>query len=283
MGVDLHIHSNLSLYGKWSVERILARSERKGLKTISICDNNSVLAHVLLDNIDTSRYFSGKVVPGVEIDVYHEGIVFQILGYGFDVYELNRWVRQYYGSLPSRQTRIRNILIGKMTDLGLKFDKDYPWNPKREYAHANVLEMIKQYPENKELLGGEIPKEVSDFFALSTHITEYPLYIDLKEVLPSLDEAANAIHEYGGLVSLPSPYQYRNGKLVNKILKCCKKYLDAVEVFYPTHTKEQIAFLKNFADKNHLLISGGSDFQDSARHKHLVKLKEKDITILQKL
>ena len=46
-----------------------------------------------------------------------------------------------------------------------------------------------------------------------------------------------------------------------KLLKRCakKNLIDGIEVYHPSHTPEQIEFLKDFARQHSLLMSGGSD------------------------
>ena len=76
--VDLHIHSNYS-DGKLSPARILDKAKEKGLKYFSICDHNTLKAY-----LSTNIAREESVIPAIEFDCWHKGVLIHILGYGID-------------------------------------------------------------------------------------------------------------------------------------------------------------------------------------------------------
>lgn len=277
--VDMHIHSNLSMYGKNSVEKILKKAEKAKLSRISITDCNTALAHIWIENINAKRYFSGEIVPGIELDVCQNGIAFQVLAYGFDVESVQRWAEKKYGNLKTRQEKIKKQLLDLCRKQNFVIDAEFHWNPQEEYAHANVFKMLMKNSKNKEKFGSSLPKSAEHFYLLSTHVTDFPFYIDMKEMWPSLEEAVETIHQYGGIVVLASPFQYRCGKMANKLLEFSIGVVDGIEVYYPIHTKLQVQQLLDYCKANNMKICGGSDYQDLEHISKLAKIKKELLSV----
>ncbi len=82
--VDLHIHTFHS-DGKLSPEAIVEDAEKKGLKYFSITDHNTVTAYKECPSLLENE----RVIPGVEFDCWHQGVLVHILGYGIDVNDEN--------------------------------------------------------------------------------------------------------------------------------------------------------------------------------------------------
>lgn len=74
---------------------------------------------------------------------------------------------------------------------------------------------------------------------------------------PDVRDVLAAIHDAGGIAVLAHPYVYHNEDLLEELVSLG---LDGVEVFHPSHTEEQTAFLQAFAKEHNLLMTGGSDF-----------------------
>jgi predicted metal-dependent phosphoesterase TrpH len=81
--VDLHIHSDFS-DGSLSPESLLQEAIQKGYRLISIADHNTVDAYKKTNILE-----SEKVIPAVEFDCWHNGVLVHILGYGIDIYDEN--------------------------------------------------------------------------------------------------------------------------------------------------------------------------------------------------
>ena len=85
-------------------------------------------------------------------------------------------------------------------------------------------------------------------------------YVNMDDILPTFDEAANFVKEAGGLVFVPHIFEYRENsiKILNDILQNHK--IDGLECYYTTFTEEQHNYALKVAKENNLLISGGSDY-----------------------
>lgn len=77
--VDLHIHSTCS-DGEIKPEILCSQALRKGLRLFSITDHNTLNAYSnpIVKN-------SENIIPGIEFDCWHKGVLIHILGYGIDV------------------------------------------------------------------------------------------------------------------------------------------------------------------------------------------------------
>ncbi len=81
--VDLHVHTELS-DGSDSVCEVLALAARNHAAYLSVTDHNTVAAYAE-DTFLEARRLGVKLVPGVELDVIHEGRQYHMLGFGVDV------------------------------------------------------------------------------------------------------------------------------------------------------------------------------------------------------
>ena len=77
--VDLHIHSNES-DGEMNPKEIVEQAKRKGKKYISIADHNTIEAY-----LSTNILAENIVIPAVEFDCLHKGVLIHILGYGINI------------------------------------------------------------------------------------------------------------------------------------------------------------------------------------------------------
>jgi len=273
--MDLHIHSNLSLENDLSIEEVLRKAQREMLGVISIADHNTALAHVVLEHIDREKYFKGKVIPGAEIDTIADGITFEILAYNFDVHPMQDWLYNKFATVEIRQGLIRTRLLDLAKAKGFKFDKNFAWERRKEFAHINVYRNLKQYKQNDKLFGVELSTG-SDFYRYSTTDKNFPLYLDMSFIWAGLKEVIKTIHNFGGVAVLAHPFNYTKDTDVDNLLEICKKHgIDGIEAYHPKHTDADIKFLLEYAKKNKLLVTGGSDLhaKDGDEAKPFTKLK----------
>ena len=99
--IDLHMHTHYS-DGTNSVTEILQKAEELKLEYISITDHNTCEAHEELENIDVSKYYSGKIITGVELNTIVLDIPIEILGYGIDIHKIKGVLKNTYLSPEER-------------------------------------------------------------------------------------------------------------------------------------------------------------------------------------
>lgn len=79
---DLHVHTCLS-DGSDTVREVLALASENNVSCISITDHNTVAAYTEAAFNEADR-LGVKLIPGVELDVIHEGKQYHMLGLGID-------------------------------------------------------------------------------------------------------------------------------------------------------------------------------------------------------
>lgn len=95
------------------------------------------------------------------------------------------------------------------------------------------------------------------------------IFVNYAEFKPLLKDIINVIHDAGGLVFLAHPYAYKFSDTESFLDRIYDEYnLDGIECFYTTFTKEQTAYVLDFAQKRNLLISGGSDYHGTNKKNH---------------
>lgn len=95
--IDLHIHTTYS-DGTKNVTEILKQAEELNLDYISITDHDKCSAYEELKNIDISKYYSGKIIKGIEIKCFYKGSTIEVLGYDYNYEKMNNWVREFYAN-----------------------------------------------------------------------------------------------------------------------------------------------------------------------------------------
>ena len=260
---DLHIRTNFSASADKNLDyaKVLQMCEDKKLKRISITDFDTCIFHVINKIVDTSKLYSGKMITGMECDVCEKGITFELLAYNFDPIKTLVWSYQTYGSLEMRQTKIKDALLNIAKQNNIKIDTTTPYNGKVDFAHKYIYENMLKIKQNDAFFKKYSITNLTDFYNLSTKQNNFPLYLDMGKIWPSTKQVVDFIHSAGGFVVLAQPCKSKNKDNLNFLLKnALQNGVDGIEVYHPTHSKEDIKFLLDFAHKNKMIITGGSNF-----------------------
>ena len=277
---NLHTHSKYSLDGKLDTNEIINEGFKKEISYLSITDHNTCDAYLDLDINKIEG--SGIIIYGMEADALINNVTYDILCYGFDVNKVNAWAKEQYGTVESRQTKIYKKLEELCETLGIKLDTSITFNPKEEYAHAAIFRMFEAAAENKEFLQKYNINNVNDLYRASTMDTKFPLYIDMSIVWPTIEKLGEVIHENGGKIFLAHPYKYTKNSNIEELLNSSAPYIDGIEIYNELKSFEEVEYLYNYAKKNKLLMSVGSDFHGNEKHNklevdYLQKNMQKDI------
>ena len=257
--INLHTHTNKSLDGVLDVNDVLNICEENNISYVSITDHDTCDAYKdIKDN-----NFTGTLIYGIEADALIGKETYDILCYGFNLKNVSEWAKNKYTTIEERQTIIFNELKQISKKQNIYLDESTPYNPKEEYAHAAIFRMLDNSFKEKYNL-----TKISDLYRESTISKDFPLYIDMSILWPTIEEVRNVIHENGGLIFLAHPFKYGK-KDVNELLKEALSYIDGIEV-YNGNTDEEVKFLYDFAKENNLLMSCGSDFHSTENHNDII-------------
>ena len=252
--VDYHIHTPHS-DGHFGVADIIRHAQDNEVKEISLTDHDSIDVYKTLKPLNNL-----KIISGVEVSVVVDDIRIEILGYGFDVKKLKKF--KFLNNKYRREVfqKVLDKLIKKANENGAVANKvridEYPllsWSLYNEISsHIENIEFIKKH-------------KLTNNFNRILNDKNFIFYTHPEHIVPSVEEAARYIREAGGIVVLAHPYKYKkyyngmDGLALCKYL-FSKKLIDGIEVAHSAHSLQEIKKLYNFAKKNNLICTFGSDY-----------------------
>lgn len=262
--VDMHIHTLYS-DGDKSIEEVLKKCEDKKLDYISITDHNT--CKVYEDKAIKQNIFAGKIVMGAEMNAHIDNKRIEFLAYNIKHPEMiNEWSNKFYSHevLEQRFNRDKNKIIEICNKNGLKYNlnnikKDIPVTD--FFVVYMYYELIK-YEENLNIMG-DCATSFNDFRRSGLANPDSIFYMgEDNSPKPMYKDVAKVIHEAGGLVFLAHPFEYNFEDTIGFIDKLKNEIkLDGIECFHPSSEEDnRSSILVEYAKKNNLYISGGSDY-----------------------
>ena len=139
--IDLHVHTTYS-DGADSLIEVLKKAEEMELSYISITDHDNCNAYKELKNIDIKKYYTGTIIPGIEIKCGYKGRLIEILGYKIDTEKMQDWADVYYKDKTKTQLQKKyfDILYKNCKEMGLKLAEDLgnSFDPEKEWASVKT-------------------------------------------------------------------------------------------------------------------------------------------------
>lgn len=247
MRVDLHTHSTAS-DGQYAPGEVVRRGKEKGLEALALTDHDTVAG---LDEAARAGERLGlRVLRGVELSA-KEYPNLHILGYGFAdgpsrLTELCRRMRE-------RRDRRKYEIIDYLKSKGV----DIPLAEVEAMASGGVVGRP------------HFARVVVDHGYAASNREVFDRWLDTEEFQEinnrfkvSAGTCLEAVRHSGGRASLAHPYQVglEDEALEELVRRLKEAGLDAIECYYPRHTREQTAFYLKLAEKYDLHVTGGSDF-----------------------
>jgi|SaaInlStandDraft_7_1057024.scaffolds.fasta_scaffold80380_2 3',5'-nucleoside bisphosphate phosphatase len=272
--IDLHMHTTAS-DGKDNPETIVNKAKELGLEMISVTDHDNINSLEATAELCNKKRI--KFVNGVELSVmfntkyYKEGkkpFELHVLGYGFDKNN-----QTFHHELKmNEEYRLKRIL--KMVD---KVNAVLKENNQPLITEDETQEMISKTkgaigrPHLAQLLvDKKIVKDFNEAFNL------YLVELNVPKRIITLKEGSELIKNAGGKVVLAHPGTGGSHslsdittdlKIQEKIISSMLDYIDGIECYYWEHSKEETEFYINFAKKNNLIITGGTDHHGGERER----------------
>lgn len=266
--VDMHMHTLYS-DGDKTVEQVLKMCEEKKLEYISITDHDTCKQYediALKDN----KIFSGKIIKGSELHAVFQNRNIEILAYNINPSIINEWCEKYYSEdeLKEQQEICRNRLFEICDKHGLIYDKSKIRKPKKasEYVERPIYEEVMTHKENHKILG-EFTESFGIFFRKGLANPESSYFMNHVEFRPKYKEVIDIIHKAGGKAFLAHPFEYKFEDTIGFINALRQESeLDGIECFHPSSADDNKKdILVEYARKNKLFISGGSDYHGSPK------------------
>lgn len=267
--VDMHIHTLYS-DGDKTVKEVLEMCEKKKLEYISITDHNTCKQYE--DEGFKKNYYTGKIIKGVEMNATFINKKIEVLGYNIKEPKIiEEWSQKFFSEevLKQQQEESKIKLLSICDKKGLIYDANKIEKniPVTDYITIYIYKELMRHKENYEILG-EFTESLnvfirkglmnpdSEYYTGSDNVTK-PMYKDVVEI----------IHNAGGLAFLAHPFEYRLENTIDFMDKLMKeKKIDGIECFHPSaEVDNRIEILVEYARRNNLYISGGSDFHGSKK------------------
>lgn len=252
MSIDLHIHSTFS-DGSMTPSELVALAGRKGLVALSITDHDTMdcvpeaLAAGVKENIE--------VLPGLELSVMCGETSIHLLGYMFDHNNLK--LQEFLVQIQEGRKKRNLKIFGKLIELGVNIEREIG------LLMANMKQIGRPHIA-KILVKKKLAKNINEAFSRYL-VPGAPAYV--KRPVFKASEAIRVIADAGGLSSLAHPLliRYENNTVETLVDELTALGLDGIEAFYPTHSKKLQQHLVEYAEKNGLICTGGSDYHGNFR------------------
>lgn len=262
MRFDLQSHS-IHSDGELPAAEVVVRARSAGVELLALSDHDTV------DGVEEALAAAGdgiEVVTAVEISSVqddHEDL--HVLGYGIDPTDehLRTELARYREDRGARARRMQDAL----EELGWAID-DAPLRARaaagKPIGRPHLAQAAFGHPANAARIADE---GLEDFSALLVAylIPGAPAY--RRRTFPDVAGAIELIHRAGGVAVWAHPFWDIDAgpEVVASIERFRALGLDGVEVFYVTHTREQVDLL--VAHTEGLLTTGSSDFHGPG-HRH---------------
>ena len=260
--IDLHIHSTHSDGSKTTAE-LLAMLQERGATIFSFTDHDSIGCYRDLIAGKAVVYPGATLIPGVEITCSHNGDLRDILGYGIDIDVIGDYLDSKY-SLENRIVKQKNIVEqfkAHCEKAGLIFDPSVTATEgKKAEGFAVMYNELMKYPENIEKFPFLSDATVTYWEYFANKDSDF--YVNEIFDCPTIDEAVSIIHKAGGKAFLAHPYYYRmsHEDTEEMVRYALAAGIDGVELKHSTNRDDDVERILGYAEKYHLLMSGGSDY-----------------------
>lgn len=262
--IDLHIHTIYS-DGDKTVEEVLKMCEKRKLEYISITDHNNCEAYYdeILKN---NNIFSGIIIKGCEINAEFQNKAIEILAYNIDTDIITAWREKYYSidQIKNNTKKIYDRFLNILDKKGIIYNRENirPQKDEKEYIERPIWEEIVKHPENKDIIGEEYFNSLGIFFRKEITNPNSEYFLNRVGTFPKVEEVVDIIHQAGGKAFLAHPFEYKFDDTIKFINDLTQKVeLDGIECFHPSSSDDNKKnILIDYARKNNLYISGGSDY-----------------------
>jgi len=257
--IDLHIHSTAS-DGTLTPVEILAMARKLKLAAIAITDHDTIDAPRELLSLGIPSDI--KFLTGVEISAswpssFLVGGSLHILGYGMRIDDL--FLNQTLSALQDARKNRNPQIIKRLNSFGFDISMDDVIKEAGEGGQVGRPHIARVMI--KKGFAASIPDAFDQYLA-----TGKPAYVDKYRV--ECHKAIEIILNAGGIPVLAHPVllQIDSNESLEKFVSILTGMgLKGIEVYYSEHTPENITYYKNIAQKNGLIMTGGSDFHGSLK------------------
>ena len=256
--IDLHVHSTES-DGTLTPPEVMQAAKDAGLAAVALTDHDT--ASGIQKAKPAAAELGVELVPGIELSTEYtlpatkEGKEIHIVGLYINPEDpaLTKMTAEFRACRENRNEKIVEAL--QKEGFHITMEALIAENPDSVITRANIARFLFHH--------GYI-KSISEAF--EKYIGDgCPCYVERFKVTPM--EAVALIKQAGGVAVLAHPMLYHmDADSFQRMIDDLKEPgLDGIEALYSTYTADEEAFVLRLAEKNRLLISGGSDFHGTTK------------------
>lgn len=267
MKIDLHIHSKNCSDGRMTLEEIFREAHRRDLGLISITDHDSIDCQESAKSL--ADQYGILYLYGLELSItfshpeYKDAkpISLDFLAYQYDI---------HHPPLAEKLSELRAYRRKRAEQILEKINQALLRENSRAFTHRDLEEIrnsvngtfgrphIANYMVRKGIVRSK--QEAFDRYLVQCNVPKMPL---------SLSEASRLVKGAGGKLMLAHPNDPNGTSLVSfttsleeqqKVIKeSMLAHIDGIECWHSRHDPETVRSYLAFAEKEGLMVTGGSD------------------------
>ena len=239
---DLHIHTSFS-DGKQSLEEVIEKAQECHLKAIAITDHDTIDAVKKAEEANSNNGL--ELISGVELSAIENQKDIHVLGYFVDIHNgtLLKRLREFK---DGRYKRAKGIVknLNKM-GVDLKFETVLKEGQNGALGRSHIAHAMVE---------DELVYTFEEAFAKYIGY-DSPAYINKVEI--TVKEAIDLIHQAEGVAILAHPGTLdSDDRFIEDLIG---QGIEGLEVYHPDHNHSKAKRFLGLAQKNNLLVTGGSD------------------------
>ncbi|WP_338626726.1 PHP domain-containing protein [Clostridium baratii] len=251
--VDFHVHTNFS-DGLLSPKDVVKRASNNGVSILAITDHDTIDG--ISEAIEESKLHNIKIIPGIELSTNYNGESIHVLGYFKNNSYKEKEFVEFLDKIKNRRIHRAKEMIQKLKDIfniEIKFEDVIKYG-ENVVARPHIAKAIIDagYPYTQDYI-------FDNFIGKGK-----PAYIETTKI--TVKEGVDLLHKYNAIVFLAHPILINNSNISDFL----QFNFDGIEGVYFLNSKTQEKELLDFANKNNLLVSAGSDchgdFINDTRH-----------------
>jgi predicted metal-dependent phosphoesterase TrpH len=251
--IDLHTHTTFS-DGSLTPTELVETAAAIGLTAVAVTDHDTVDG--LPEALAAGERLGFTVVPGVEINVEHDGLTLDMLGYflrGLPDAALDERLDE----LRRRRDERNRGMLARLTDLGLPIEQ-------AELAETAGGGAAGRPHIALAMLRHEYVDSIDAAFRLYLR-RGAPAYVDRQRL--ALAEAVDLLRDSGGVAVIAHPgIIHTDGVGLARLVRdAAAAGVVGIECYHPVHDAQTIAACLELAERHDLVATGGSDFHGALK------------------
>jgi predicted metal-dependent phosphoesterase TrpH len=251
--IDLHTHTTFS-DGTLTPSRLVEEAAAIGLTAVAVTDHDTVDG--LPEAIAAGRRAGIEVVPGVEINLEHDRVTMDVLGY-FLAGEPTGELRGELAELRAYRDERNARMLERLAELGMPLDP-------ADLAAAAENGTVGRPHLGEAMVRRGYVSSIAEAFKLYLR-RGAPAWVDRRRL--ALGHALRLLRASGGLPVLAHPGIIRTDAagLERIVRDAARAGLAGIECFHPSHDEAMVAACLALARRYALVPTGGSDFHGSVK------------------